>query len=191
MSGLALAAILGVTLAVDASVVAAARGAVVSGSRRREALHMAVICALCQGGMLLLGGAGILVLEGLRQWDHWLAFVVLSGLGAKLVWDGLHAGGAAVTTPRPGWQGLVLVLALGVATSVDAAAAGLSLAAMGRPLLSDATVVAGITLILVWIAGLAAHRLGRRFQRYAPQAAGIVLVGLGVLILAAHLHDHG
>jgi len=191
-TGLGIAILAGMSLAVDASVVAAARGAVIRHRRGREAALMATTFAGFQGGMLLLGGLGLGLIGVAASWDHWVVFVLLGLLGAKFARDGLRGeGGQAGDCSQGGWKRLGVLLALGLATSIDAAAAGVPLAAMGRPPLADAAVVAAITAVMVLISTFAAERLGRRFHRIAPILAGLVLVALGTQVLISHLLDHG
>lgn len=191
-TGLGIAILAGMSLAVDASVVAAARGAVVQHRRGREAILMAATFAGFQGGMLLLGGLSMGLIGATASWDHWVVFVLLGVLGAKFARDGLRGEPCQAGDGSPvGWKRVGVLLALGLVTSLDAAAAGVPLAAMGRPPLADAAIVGVVTAVMVLGSTFAAERLGRRFHRVAPILAGLVLVTLGTQVLVSHLLDHG
>ena len=77
---------------------------------------------------------------------------------------------------------------LAVATSIDALAAGISLAVDVAPI-GPALLIIGLITFLVAVAGvLLGKRLGVLFQRNACIVGGIVLILLGVKILIEHLN---
>lgn len=68
-----------------------------------------------------LGGKG--VLGWIENYAHWIAFILLALVGAKMIYEGLQEGieeDITVVTNK-------LMLFLAVATSIDAMAAGFSL----------------------------------------------------------------
>ncbi|MBQ8935763.1 MAG: manganese efflux pump, partial [Oscillospiraceae bacterium] len=77
--------------------------------------------------------------------------------------------------------------ALALATSLDALAAGVSLAYLETGLLSAAGMIGAVAFALSALAGLLGRQLGGRWQRWAGLAGGLVLLGLGVKILADHV----
>nr|MBA3817643.1 manganese efflux pump [Deltaproteobacteria bacterium] len=109
-------------LAMDATAVAAARGLV---GRGREAIVLPLLFGVFQAGMAALGWLlGVWGGPYVAAWDHWVAFALLTALGGKLLFDAWR-GGEVEAADRPGGLGLYLVLSL--ATSIDAAAAGITL----------------------------------------------------------------
>lgn len=117
--------------------------------------------------------------------DHWIAFGLLGFIGARMVREALHPDGEE--NPRTEWMGLGRLLLLGVATSIDAAAVGVSLAVLDVPI-TRAVAVIGLTTFVVALAGVPiGHSLGSRFRTPAEVLGGVVLIGLGVRILLEHL----
>ena len=129
--------LLALALAMDAVVVSTARGA--GGPHAwRPALETGLTFGGVQALMALLGWAVGVVFAGMTEaYDHWIAFGLLGALGLRLIWlalgdDGgaearaVTSGSTAATRQADYWH--VLGLAA-VATSIDAAAAGLGLAA--------------------------------------------------------------
>ncbi len=138
--------------------------------------------------MPLLGaGVALVAVDVIAQYDHWVAFILLAGIGIKLAWDART--GCAET--GAGWPDGRTVFLLGLATSIDAAAAGVGLAALGRVVWLDAVIIAGITLVLAMLAAGMAPTLGRCFGRYAGMTGGLILILLGGWVLVTHLLDHG
>lgn len=185
------ALILSLALAADATAVAAVRGLVATHVRMRDGLKLAGLFGGFQGGMAALGwaaGAGL----GTRfaRYDHWIAFVLLVGLGLRVLWEARRAGddegkGGGPGSRDPFALGPVLVMA--VATSIDALAAGVTV-----PLLSPwppvtLTLIAAVTFVASLAAVEFGRRLGARFRAGVEVIGGLALIGLGVNMLVEHL----
>ena len=184
------AVVLAFALAMDATAVAAARGLSNRERARREALVLPMLFGGFQAAMTALGWAlGAWGGKYVVAWDHWVAFVLLAGIGGKMVIDTLRdvrgGDGAPAEAPDPPERSpLALYLLLALATSIDAAAAGITL-----PLLAVAPVVA-IALIgcITWACSLAGYYLGRALG--GPKLGligGCVLIAIGTKILVEHL----
>jgi len=173
-------------LAMDAFAVSVAQGA----SRRstRGALRIGAAFGVAQGLMPLIGWALGAAFEGaIREIDHWVAFVLLGLLGMKMLREGL-SGEAA--TPAPALIGWAL-LGAAVATSIDAAAAGITLPMIGAPI-AIACAVIGLVTAALCVAGVrigAAY--GARLGKLAEIAGGTLLILIGAKILIQHLFFGG
>src|SRR5437899_3041769 len=109
-------------LAMDATAVSAARG--LAGHLRREIVILPLVFGGFQSGMAalgLLGGAW--AGPYLARWEHWIAFALLVVIGGKMIVAALRHRDEAEHVPGT----LLLYLGLAIATSIDAAAAGLTL----------------------------------------------------------------
>ena len=172
--------LLSLGLSADAAAVAAAIGAC-GGTRVGRA---ALVFGAFQGGMSLAGAAaGALAGRWFGDWDHVLALVLLGGLGARAAWNGWHEDGEGEVEPFETWPALLLA---GIATSVDALAAGMTLPALGLPIEASAAVVGAVTSGACLAAGAAGASLGRAFGRPVQIAGGVVLVAIGVHVYASH-----
>lgn len=182
---------LAVALAMDATAVAAARGLAARRLRTRHVLEVAVCFGGFQALMPLLGYVvGDRFGHHVAAWDHYVAFVLLGGLGLKMLHEARGAGEDADALPHDDavlFAPRTLVL-LGIATSVDAFAAGLTLPMLGVPLVTSIATIGATTALL---SALGLH-LGRRFGRMVgPRLdafGGVVLIGLGTKILIEHLY---
>jgi putative Mn2+ efflux pump MntP len=180
-------------LAMDATAVAAARGLAVAQVRVRDALRIGLYFGGFQALMPAIGWAvGARVGDRFAAWDHWIAFVVLGGLGGKMLWEALHGGddgvadAAADAASDDPFRALVLV-PLAIATSLDALAAGFTLPMLAAPFgLSLATI--GVVTALLSVAGLYAGRhLGASLGRRLDVLGGLALIAMGTKILVEHL----
>lgn len=180
--------ILALALAADAFAVAVCQGAVARPGAR-GALRIGSAFGVAQGLMPLAGWAVGMAFAGLiREVDHWIAFGLLAALGAKAIHEGLEPPDDC--DPAPSLSGWALAGAA-LATSIDAAAAGLTLPTLGAPILLACLIIGGVTLAAcaggVFIGAAAGARIGKR----AEVAAGVALILIGTKILIEHLFFGG
>lgn len=179
---------LSVGLAMDATAVSAARGMAVPAVRPRHAVLVALFFGGFQALMPVIGyvvGARIGPL--VEEWDHWIAFVLLGAIGAKMLWEARGSRDAVAPRSEEELFGVRVMFALAVATSIDALAVGITLPMLDAPLaLSVATI--GITTAVLCVAGLLlGRRAGAMLGKRLDVAGGLILIGLGVKILVEHL----
>lgn len=177
--------LLAVALAMDAFAVAIVRGCV-GRATWAQCAAVGLMFGAAQGLMPLIGwGLGVAFHDLIASWDHWLAFGLLAFLGAKMIREGLQGGGDEAS----GNDGFTFaaLLAAAVATSIDAAATGLTLDTFGFPVALSCAVIAAVTAILSFIGCAAGRRLGPLAGKRAELVGGVVLIGLGINLLAEHL----
>ena len=183
--------LLALGLSMDATAVAMTSGFTAPRVRPRDALLLALLFGLSQGVMPLIGwAAGVHFANILRAWDHWVAFVLLGGIGAKMLHDALryeeHAASTAPRSARSPFDLHMLVL-LALATSIDALVAGLTLPLLGVPPLAAAGVIGATTFLLSLVGVEAGRRFGDKLGKKLDVVGGLVLVGLGLKTLIEHL----
>ena len=176
--------ILAVGLSMDAFAVAVCKGL---SQPRLKAGHMAVT-GLYFGGfqalMPLLGwllGAQFAQLIG--GFDHWVVFVLLGLIGFGMVKESREA---ACPAQSRGFSPKEMV-PLAVATSIDALAAGVSLALLDVNI-GGAVAFIGLTTFALSALGVwAGHKFGARYKSGAELCGGVVLILMGVKVLLEHL----
>lgn len=174
--------LLAVGLAMDAFAASVAQGAS-SGSRAAAALRIGAAFGAAQAIMPLIGwGLGLAFAPVVRAADHWVALVLLGFIGIRMVREGLSRDDDAPARQLIGWA----LLATAIATSIDAAAAGVALPMLGIPIIIACAVIGVTTAILsfggVYLGAVAGARLGKA----AEVAGGLVLIGLGLKIFIEH-----
>ena len=174
---------LALALAMDATAVAGARGLAAPVVRPRDALLVGLLFGGAQALMPALGWLlGDRLGPWVADWDHWVAFVLLAGIGAKMLWEARQPAAAA-----EGGLQLRVLLVLALATSVDAFAAGITLPMIGAPLLLSLVTIGVTTALLSAGALLLGRRFGARWGRRLDALGGVALILLGVKILVQHL----
>jgi putative Mn2+ efflux pump MntP len=176
--------VLALALAADAFAVALCQGAAARPGWRGAARIGAAFGA-AQALMPLVGwGLGVAFADAIRAVDHWVAFVLLVILGAKTLKEGLTPDDASCD-PTPSLSSWAL-LGAAMATSIDAAAAGITLPTLGAPVMLACAVIGVVTLLLcaagVFIGAASGARLGKK----AEIVGGLALIGIGAKILVEH-----
>lgn len=177
--------LLALGLSADAFAVAVAAG-VAARDGAAPALRLGVAFGIAQGVMPLLGWLAASVAGSwFTSVDHWIAFGLLAVLGGRMIKAGLDGGNAEASFETRSLSGLLIA---SLATSTDAAAAGLTLPALNVPVLLSCAII-GVTTAIVSTAGAQfGQMLGVRFGARAEIAGGAILIGIGAQILFAHLN---
>lgn len=178
-------------LAPDAFAASLARGIAEKSSSWGRAIRVGAIFGFAEGGMAALGWTlAALFAEPVRAFDHWIALIILSMLGTRMIREGWSSRADAETRSAARPKSLAGAIATAIGTSIDAAAVGVALAFAGANILILAPVI-GLTS-----GGLAAvgyrfgPALGRRLGNRAEIAGGILLIAIGVWIFYSHMSGH-
>lgn len=185
MDSLSLVAV-AVALAMDAFAVALAAGVVLHPLTFRPCFRLAFHFGLFQAMMPVIGWlAGLTVRSFVAAWSHWIAFALLLYVGGRMIHEAVAAKEGEERANDPS-RGLAMV-ALSVATSIDALAVGLTLAMIDVviwvPSLVIGLVACGFTLMGLFLGARAGKRWGKRVE----VAGGVILIGIGVKILLSAL----
>src|SRR5262245_31516550 len=171
-------------LAMDATAVSAARG--LAEHRSRELAILPLLFGGFQSGMAALGWlAGWWVGPYIAAWDHWVAFGLLAAIGGKMVVDGWRHRDDAERPAAPGTP--MLYLALAVATSIDAAAAGITLPMVPAPPWLSLLLIGTVTAACSVIGYLVGRFAGARFGSRVAILGGLVLIAIGARLLGHEL----
>ena len=176
---------LGVGLAMDAVAVSIAAGIAGAPLRRRDAPAMALTFGVFQAVMPILGWlGGVALAQWITAVDHWVACGLLGLIGGKMVYESFDGEEARAERGSPfAWTALFVA---GLATSIDALAVGVTLAALQVSILGTAAIIGVTTVLLCWPAVLFGGRLGTVVAKRAELVGGLLLIGLGVKILVEH-----
>ena len=115
--------------------------------------------------------------------DHWIAFGLLVFLGINMVREARQGEEEAAD----GSLGVKIMLAMAVATSIDALAVGITFAFLEVEVLPAVCFIGVITFLLSALGVKLGSLCGTRFQAKAEALGGIILILLGVKILLEHL----
>jgi manganese efflux pump family protein len=186
--GLATVLLIAVGLAMDAAAVSVSCGLGLRPLRLRPLLAMAGLFGLFQALMPLAGWlAGLSMRRAFAAYDHWLAFTMLALIGARMIREARRARACEPGETRERFPGAARLLALALATSIDALAVGLSFSLLRVSILGPVLLIGLVTFLLSLAAAWLGHRLGALIAREAEIVGGLVLLGIGLKILLQHL----
>ena len=176
--------ILAFALAADAFAVSVVAGAAYKKMQISHAFRMAAAFGLFQAVMPLIGAFAALAFRDLiKNSDHWIAFAILAFLGAKMIFESFKI---KPDSNRFDPASITVVLALALATSIDALAAGITLSLISKSIIIPAAAIGIITFALSALGIKIGTIYGHFFENRIELLGGVVLILLGVKILAEH-----
>ncbi len=153
----------------------------------KTGLKIAFVFAVIQTIMPLLGYLlGYSFSTAIQGFDHWVAFILLGIIGSNMIREGI----VHIKKPKTCEEKtltLWILITLGIATSIDALAAGLSLAFLNVDLIWALLSIFSWTVLISFFGYLLGKKLGELFKVGAELFGGCVLIGLGLKILIDHL----
>ncbi len=176
--------LLGIGLSMDAFAVSICKGMVC----RQVRLPQMALAGIWFGGfqmlMPLIGYfLGSSFAAYIEKIDHWVAFVLLAGIGLNMIREALSGepeSGDASFAP-----GSMFLLA--VATSIDALAAGLSMAFLNVEIWLAVGIIGATTLLFSACGIRIGNVFGGVFRSRAELVGGAILIIIGLRILLTHL----
>lgn len=183
--------LIAVGLAMDCFAVSIASGIIMKRILIRPMLTIAFFFGLFQALMPLLGWiAASTFSRQIESIDHWIAFAILVFLGGRMVKESFKDDDCKHEFDP---TRLKIVLALAVATSIDALAVGVSFAFLGMKGLAGILPPVGIIGLVSFALSAAGLMFGVRFgcgiarKLRAERWGGIILIIIGTKILIEHL----
>jgi len=172
-------------LAMDAFAVSITSGITIKQLKINNALKIAFFFGAFQAIMPLVGWlAGLSLREFIANIDHWIAFVLLSFIGCKMIYEAVTLQSEERET-NP--LNVYVLLMLSVATSIDALAVGVSFAFLNSAIITPILVIGTITFILSYLGVFIGDRIGHFFENKIEIVGGLILIGIGVKILVQDL----
>lgn len=173
---------LAVGLAMDAFAVAVCGSMALSPEDRKTgALRFGIWFGGFQALMPLIGYFGVLSFrEYIVDYDHWIAFILLSYLGIKMLREASES--CSLKKSYTTWEMFILA----VATSSDALAVGISLAFLQTNIWLAVILIGLVTFAVAVFGGLAGFKLGGAAGARANIFGGLTLMAIGIKILAEH-----
>ncbi|NLX35311.1 MAG: manganese efflux pump [Chloroflexi bacterium] len=172
-------------LAMDSFSVSICSGAMCGRVDLKQALRVGFTMGGFQAMMPVIGWAAASLLASyVQRFDHWIAFGLLALIGGKMLWEALRGDGECEFLMLDSWRMLAL---LGVATSIDALAVGISFAFLGAGIAMPAAVIGVVCLALSITGVYLGRRAGDWLREWTPAVGGVVLIAMGVRILIEHL----
>lgn len=186
--GIVTVVLLAFGVAMDAFAVSITNGLCYEKFRRKEAFMTAFTFGAFQAGMPLAGYyVGSAFYETIAFLDHWIALFLLGAIGCNMITEGIKTYRNPDNTCETEAFTFRILLAQGVATSIDALALGISFAVMRTNIFLAVTLIGIITFSF----SLFGTFLGKKFDRFLKEKAeifgGCILIIIGLRIFIEHV----
>lgn len=174
--------VIAIGLSMDSLAVCIGSGICMRSFCIRQTLKMALIMGGFQGGMTLLGWAlGTGFSSYITELDHWIAFLLLSYLGGKMIYESFKNENETITSLSN-----KTLFTLGIATSIDALAVGISFAFLKTDICFPVMIITLTTFLLSMTGVCCGFRFGKIKKLKIELLGGIILIIIGIKILFEH-----
>ncbi|WP_017305066.1 manganese efflux pump MntP family protein [Spirulina subsalsa] len=173
-------------LSADAFAVSISSGLFIRNIKVNKALKIALFFGGLQMIMPLVGWE---IARNFREFfsyfSPWIAFILLSFIGSKMVYEAL----AKVQEEEKKFNPLdnYTLLILAIATSIDALVAGVSFSLLEVALIPVVTIIGMTTFSLCFCGVLIGHHCGDLFRSKVELIGGLLLIAIGVKILLENI----
>ena len=181
--------LLGAGLAMDAFSVSLANGLNEPCMKKPRMTLIAGLFAFFQALMPLLGWlmAGMIG-QMIRSVDYWIAFILLGLIGFNMLREALTGEEACESCNCD--LSFKTMLALAIATSIDALAVGVQLYAQEANIWIAIALIGGITFLVCTAGVKIGNVFGSRYEKRAQIVGGVILMGLGIKFLIEGLIEN-
>jgi len=174
-------------LSMDAAAVSLSNGLCYKSSGKIIAFYSALAFGIFLGIMPAIGFfTGQTFANVIQSFDHWIAFVLLGIIGAKMVYEAINEMKTPDNKPECKVFSFKLLLLQAIATSIDALAVGVAFAVMDVSIISAASFICIVTFVCSLIGYIIGQRFGTALQSKAEIFGGVILIGIGIKILLEH-----
>lgn len=177
-------AALAFSMSADSFAAAVGKGVSMPRPKIGDAARIGLIFAAVETVTPIIGWlAGLTAKDVIAAYDHWIAFIILSLVGGKLIVESLEKDRAEEKTNHK--PGILILTAIG--TSIDAMAVGVTFALLDIGIWVSALAIGAATFLMATLGIMTGHCIGTRGGRIAEALGGAVLILIGTKILLDHL----
>lgn len=177
--------VIAVGLSMDAFAVSVAGGFANRDLKVHGAVKVGLFFGLFQALMPTAGWLAGRGIEGyISNYDHWIAFILLSGIGGKMIFESFNMGPDKKVLNISKTH---VLLILSIATSIDALAVGLSLSFLNVAIILPSIIIGVVTFIFSFSGVYIGKKIGHVFENKIEFVGGLILIGIGLKILIGHL----
>lgn len=178
--------LLSIGLGMDAFAVSVCKGISIKKMDYKKSIIIGLYFGAFQALMPVIGYfLGETFSEFISNIDHWIAFILLTIIGGKMIKD-------AISKEKENENynddiSFKTMIVLAIATSIDALAVGITFAFFKVNVLLSVTLIGIITFILSVIGTKIGNRFGNKYEKNAELIGGTILILIGLKILCEHL----
>ncbi|GAB4374863.1 MAG: manganese efflux pump MntP family protein [Calditrichia bacterium] len=184
MMKIAVLTLIALGLSFDTFAVSISTGLIIRHIRFWQGFRIAIVLAFFQSVMPFFGWlGGIQVEKYLYDYDHWIAFGLLSAIGFKMIIDSFKDSPDKKFNPL--W--FPVLISMAIATSIDALVVGITLAFIDTSIYLALIIIGSVTFLVSMVGMLLGKNITGKFGKKVEIVGGLILIGIGTKILMNHL----
>jgi len=150
----------------------------------KQAVRLALVMAFFQSGLLVTGYfIGSFISEIMKAADHWVALLLLSVLGFKMIIEGLRKNEKEA---KRDYNNAMTLISMAIGTSIDAFAVGISFALLSIRIWYSAIIIGTVTFLTSMTAIRIGKSAGERLGNRVEVIGGLILIAIGIKIFLEH-----
>lgn len=186
--------VLAIGLSMDAAAVSISNAISYKRIKKKKIIIIALLFGIFQGLMPLIGFYAVAYFKTfISKFAHWIALIILGYLGNKMLFSALKEkkeNEKKVTVIEKAHSltyNMIFIQA--IATSIDALAAGISLAALNVPIFKAVILIISITFVICLGAMIVTKIIGSKIKdgKVAEIIGGIILILIGAKIFIENI----
>ena len=177
--------LLAFAMSTDAFAAAIGKGVKIKNPRFSFAIKVGFTFGLIEATTPIVGWIiGRAASSYVEAWDHWIALIILTGLGVYMVFESFQP--AIDDESKTQKQSFILLCVTAFGTSIDAMAVGASLAFVDVNIMTTSGLIGLATFLMVTIGIMLGSLMGSLIGKRAETFGGIILISVGMWIFATH-----
>jgi putative Mn2+ efflux pump MntP len=172
-------------LAMDSVAISVSCGLILHKFNRQNALRIGLFMGIFQAAMPLIGWLGGLAFKQyVETFDHWIALIILSFLGGKMIIAELFKKDEYKCFDPTSYKTLA---GLGLATSIDALAIGITFAVISIRIAPAVIIIGLVSFILSYWAVYLGCKFRNIIRFPFEIIGGAILIAIGLKIFIQHI----
>jgi manganese efflux pump family protein len=152
----------------------------------RQAAEVASLLALVQGGLTITGFfLGSIISSSLKATDHWVALLLLSFLGIKMIVESTRSSNENPIARD--FNSRLVLFTIAIGTSIDAFAVGISFAILDVRIWKAGLLIGLVTFLASMTAIRIGKSAGERLGNKVEIIGGLILIAIGLKIFLEHI----
>jgi putative Mn2+ efflux pump MntP len=150
-----------------------------------QAVRVALVLAVFQAGLLVIGYfLGSVISDFIKTADHWVALILLSFLGIRMIVEGMRR---KENEEARDYTKQLTLIATAIGTSIDAFAVGISFAILEIKIWLSGVMIGAVTFLASMTAIRIGKSAGKRLGRNVEIIGGLILITIGIKIFLEHM----
>ncbi len=181
--------LIAIGLAMDSVTVSISCGLILLNYSHKNALRIGLYMGFFQGLMPIIGFfLGSSFKSYIEDFDHWIALVILSFLGGKMIWEYIKNKDEIICFDATSHK---VLFGLAIATSIDALAVGITFSVIDVTILTAGIIIGIVSFVLSYLAVYLGSKFRQKIKFPFELFGGLILIAIGIKIFIEHMILHG